>query len=139
MKILSIDIGKVCGVAVWGDGEFIVTTEETPQSLSELADMVEFFISEYEPDLIIIPYPTRFYNVIIAHAKKMGVIERVAEDYDIPVIEVNDSSCKKKVIGSGKAKKEDIMEAMEETSSHIADAKMFVLAYLKDVKDDRVM
>jgi Holliday junction resolvasome RuvABC endonuclease subunit len=71
----------------------------------------------------------------MSHGKMIGVIEAAAEYKDILVIEVQDSTCKKVVLGKGNAKKADIAlfykdQYPEIESEHILDCVMFCHYYL---------
>lgn len=140
MKILSIDIGSIFGVGVH-DGEKIIYTEEWEyKTLLELFTYTKELIFRWKPSVILIPYPTRYYNVLQKHFKMIGVIECVAEYRDILTIECNDATCKKAVLGKGNAKKADILshytkngmvEEIGTDSEHVLDAVMFIDWYRK--------
>jgi len=136
LTILAIDLGVTCGVAVMIDQELEFSEEyEYKKSLLGLQTYVKHLINLWQPDLILIPYPTRHYNVIMSHGKMIGVIEAAAEYKDILVIEVQDSTCKKVVLGKGNAKKADIAlfykdQYPEIESEHILDCVMFCHYYL---------
>ncbi len=139
--ILSLDIGTnrttpTMGMSIWMSGEFIVNTYQFA-GLVAFKKYLSELITLYKPDLIIIPYPTRFYNTLIAHAKVMGIIEYLAEYHDITVIETQDAHCKNVVLGAGKKTKEEIAEFFKkdypDASEHSLDALMFIKAYLKDI------
>ena len=136
LTILSIDLGVTCGVVVMIDGELEFTEEyEYKKGLLQLQTYAKHLIMLWKPDLILIPYPTRHYNVIMSHAKMIGVIEAVAEFKDILVIEVQDNTCKKVVLGKGNARKADIAlfykdQYPEVESEHILDAILFCHWYL---------
>ena len=137
ITILSIDLGKTCGVAVVTEQGLEFSEDYNFKTLLQLQTYTKGLLSLWRPDVVLIPYPTRFYRVILAHAKMMGVIEAAAEYRDTLVIEVQDSTCKKVVIGKGNAKKEDIAEHYKDKypdlSEHQKDAVMFVEWYLKSV------
>ena len=134
--ILSIDLGAMCGVAVMINGELELAEEyEYKKSLLQLQSYVKHLINLWQPDLLLIPYPTRHYNVIMSHGKMIGVIEAAAEFKDILTIEVQDNTCKRIVLGKGNARKEDIAlfykeQYPEVESEHILDAIMFCDYYL---------
>jgi len=136
LTILSIDLGVTCGVAVMVDGELEFTEEyEYKKGLLQLQTYVKHLMMLWKPDLILIPYPTRHYNVIMSHGKMIGVIEAAAEYKDILTIEVQDNTCKKVVLGKGNARKEEIAlfykdQYPEIDSEHILDAIMFCDYYL---------
>jgi Holliday junction resolvasome RuvABC endonuclease subunit len=136
MIILSIDLGKTCGISVWSTSQGIEYTEEvTIKSLLDLDKKVKYLITRWIPNLILIPYPTRFYRVILNHSKLMGVVELEAEKKDTQVIEVQDGTCKKTVLGNGRAKKEDIAEYYKDKypeieSEHVLDSILFTHWYL---------
>ena len=123
-------------MAVMIDQELEFSEEyEYKKSLLGLQTYVKHLINLWQPDLILIPYPTRHYNVIMSHGKMIGVIEAAAEYKDILVIEVQDSTCKKVVLGKGNARKADIAlfykdQYPEVESEHILDAIMFCHYYL---------
>jgi hypothetical protein len=133
MVIFSIDLGKTCGLSVNIDGEFVFKEEYKITSYYEFDWKLKEIVLCWKPDLILMPYPTRFYRVMISHAKMMGIVCLVADKREIQVIEVQDSTCKKVVLGSGKAKKEDIMKHFNEKSEHIADSMLFTEWYLKSI------
>ena len=138
LVILSIDLGKVCGVAVHTSEGIEYTEEYAFVDLMQLQAFAKHLIHKWRPSLVLIPYPTRFYRVILQHAKMMGVIESVAIQFDTLVIEVQDSTCKKVVLGKGNAKKPDIAKHYKKIhpeieSEHILDAIMFIDWYLASV------
>jgi Holliday junction resolvasome RuvABC endonuclease subunit len=133
MIILSVDIGRTMGVVVSADGEFSHSEEYQFETYYKFDWRLKDLVTTFKPDLILIPYPTRFYSTIIAHAKLMGIVCLVAEKRGITVVEVNDGMCKKSVVGSGRATKKEIMAYFKEESEHIADSKMFVEWYLNSV------
>jgi len=134
--ILSIDLGATCGIAIMINGELELAEEyKYKKSLLQLQTYVKHLIMLWQPSLILIPYPTRHYNVIMSHGKMIGVIEAAAEFKDILTIEVQDSTCKRIVLGKGNASKEDIALFYknlhpEIESEHILDAIMFCDYYL---------
>jgi len=133
MIILSIDLGKTMGISVNVNGEFEHKEEYKFKSYIEFYNKVNDLILLWKPSLILIPYPTRFYRVILSHAKLMGVVCVLADKNNITVIEVQDATCKKEVLGNGKAKKEDIMKFFDEESEHCADSMMFTTWYLNKI------
>lgn len=137
MIILSIDLGKTCGVAVSVNGEIEHTQEYTHKGLLDFQIFVKETILLWQPELILIPFPTRFYYVMIAHAKLMGIVEAEADKFGVAVIETQDNVCKKVVLGKGNSKKEDIeayyKDKFPEASEHEMDAVMFIDWYLKSV------
>ncbi len=143
-KILSIDIGAMCGVAVSINNKIEYTEEHKFTTLLDLHTFVKELVLRWRPDIILAPYPTRFYNTILKHGKMLGVIEVIAEQREILVIEVQDATCKKAVLGKGNAKKPDILkhytstgiiEEIGTTSEHILDAILFTDYYFKAIKD----
>lgn len=131
MIILSIDLGKTMGITVNADNIFLSSEEYKFESYYDFDWKIKDLILNFKPDVILIPYPTRFYRVMISHAKMMGIVCLIAEKREIPVIEVQDMTCKKVVLGTGKAKKEDIMAHFKQDNEHIADAMLFCEWYLK--------
>lgn len=131
VKILSIDLGKTSGI-VFDNGCGNIKHEEfSGKSYLDFHNKVEEYIA-MDPDVILIPYPTRFYYTIISQAKLMGIVCLLAEQFDITVIEVQDKTCKKVVLGKGNAKKEDIAKHFDFTGwtgEHELDALLFSTWY----------
>lgn len=134
MKILSIDLGKTMGISVNVNGDFEYKEEYKFEDYQLFESKLKDLIFLWNPSLIIIPYPTRFYRVILSHAKLMGIVCLVAQKNDITVLEVQDATCKKTVLGKGKVTKEEIMNYFEEESEHVADSMLFTIAYLKQIE-----
>ena len=122
--ILSVDIGKTMGIAVNYDGDFIHKEEYIFNGYSLFYKKLNSLRALFKINLILIPYPTRFYYIIQFHAKLMGIVCLLAEKRDITVIEVQDATCKKIVLGDGRAKKEKIMRHFKEKNPHVADAML---------------
>ena len=140
MKILSIDLGKTSGI-LFKDGENKIYQEHKFISLKAFRDEVARWVKNTEPDIVICPYPTRFYRVIVFQSKLAAVIELVAEECGVQYLEVNDSNCKKVVIGKGNAKKEDIAKyyATEGIKSeHVMDALLFTDWYEIELTNNHV-
>lgn len=133
LNILSLDLGKRMGFNVNVDGEMAVKGVFDFEGLASLEKWMKDLIILWKINLVLIPYPTRFYQVILKHGKMMGVINCVAEKRDITVIEVQDATCKKSVLGNGKAQKDDIMKHFKEENEHIADSLLFTAYYLKEI------
>ena len=138
MKILAFDLGTVSAYVVANQKQDYVDFDwwsnykiETP--LLDLKERTERALQRHHPNVILVPYPTRFYNVIIKHSKMIGIIELLGEEYSTTVLEVNDAQCKKVVLGSGKSKKADIMNYFKEKNEHLADCKMFIEWYFKSI------
>jgi len=126
MKTLGIDVGKTSGWYFDGEsGEMsFLTLEKYYQDIMHLVDL-------YKPEMVVSARPTRMYNVIVFQTKLLAIIELICEKKNIKHnLRLIDSSCKKKVIGKGNAKKPEIMEWAGVGSEHEADAKMFV-EYIK--------
>jgi len=140
MIIYSIDIGKTMGFCINDGGEIIQSYEmniwdKDGYNYTWLASHLKSAIDVWKPDLILIPYPTRYYYVIIAHAKIMGIICYIAQKREVPVIEVQDCTCKKAVLNNGRAKKPDIEKYYPNIKGeHERDAALFAEAYLKMIK-----
>ena len=134
MRILAFDLGKESAYNFQDEDININLSDSwTFTDLLDLRDKIDHAIKILLPiDVILVPYPTHYYSVIVKHAKMIGVIEMIAEDYNIPVFEVNDARCKKIVLKNGKAKKEEIMEYYKEKNEHIADCRMFIDWYLQE-------
>lgn len=128
ISVLTFDLGKT---SAFYSNTVDVGEEFEVTGLVMLEAKVKELVSLFKPQILIYPAPTRFYNVQRKHFQYIGIINLVAEKYDIQTFEVIDSSAKKVVIGSGKAKKEEIMEFFGEESEHCADAKMFFQWYKK--------
>lgn len=137
--IVALDIGKVCGLAVSEPHEPAApfTVELDTPDLDSFHQTCTWIIDRFKPDLIIYPAPTRFYNVFRSHYQKVGILNHLALINNIQTIEVIDSSAKKETIGTGKAKKEDVIARYNKGggSEHVCDACMFLEWYIKKTKD----
>ena len=132
-SILSIDLGATSGIAVYDEGDIVFTEEYKITCLSDIEETILPLIKKYNVKLIIVPYPTRIYWVIVKQSQQMGVVKLVAEKNNISVVESNDKHCKKNVSGSGAIKKEHIKEIYPAyPSEHVRDAVMFIDSYLID-------
>ena len=68
--------------------------------------------------------------VVKSHSKFYGVIELVAEHYDMPTIYVSDRTARAIVLGKGNGnKKEMVKEYFNEDNQDIADAMLFAKWY----------
>jgi Holliday junction resolvasome RuvABC endonuclease subunit len=109
IKSLGIDVGKLhIGFAFIDDFEEI-TTHYTFQSLLWLKSEVLSWIDRYNPDIVISCRPIRFIPVVAFQSKLIAIIELCCQIREVPFYEGIDSQCKKEVIGSGSAKKDDIL------------------------------
>lgn len=144
MNILSIDVGKTMGFAAIKDDMPMYWEEVKFVSLRKLYDEVKKWLTTVPMDIVLIPYPTRMYNVIVFQSKLSAVIELCAEDMGVPVVLMNDAHCKKVVLGDGHAKKPAIEAYYKEKckewikpiikSEHCRDAVMFCEAYFKEIE-----
>lgn len=136
--ILSIDIGTTSGIVFYSNQ----LGKESGQQLTVGHNLAFFYkyLKElchmWKPNLIVVPKPTRFYNTILLHGKFIGVVELIAQQREIPIVFVIDSSCKKLVLGKGKATKQEIIERYDTNNEHIADATMFAEYYFKQKNID---
>jgi len=143
MIIMSIDLGKDMGLSIWSKHQGVEYTEEFKfESLKQLHEKIQLLVTKWMPDLILMPYPTRFYYTVLKHGKMMGVIQLIAERGDIQTIEVQDATCKKVAIRDGevgKTKKPEILKYYQDNgvtrkigseSEHILDSIMFTQWYL---------
>ena len=130
ISVLSFDLGATsayfCNTINAGE-EFKI------KGLVGLEKKVKELILKFKPEVILYPTPTRFYNCMRLHFQYIGIINMLAEKYDIQTVEVIDSRAKKVVLGNGKAKKEEIMKFYNEASEHCADARMFNDWYISSI------
>jgi len=144
MIIFSIDVGRTMGFVMMRDSDLLFYEEIKFESLQKLYEVADKWITLTPPDLILIPYPTRIYNVIVMQSKLSAIIEMVAEKHNVPVILMNDKHCKKTILNNGKAQKKDIYDyyyqkysenklQCEIKSEHVLDAIMFAETYLADI------
>lgn len=123
-KVLTFDVGKHGAMAFKDDvGEDV--SDFDFNTLDEYFKGVQEAIRIYKPTIVGCAYPTRFYNVIVFQSKLAAIIELACERSDIPFMEINDSQAKKAVMGTGHAKKPEIIKAMKQPNEHRADALMF--------------
>ena len=128
--ILGIDVGSVWAWQFF-DGNFAESREEKG-GLYDYGNKIRELLNIYRPKVVVTAKPTRFYNVIVAQSKRLGILEYFCKKNDIEYIEYIDSHCKKSVFGSGRKNKQEIEEHFGETSEHIADAKMFISTYINE-------
>lgn len=141
MIILSFDLGRTSAACIHTEQgfeyfeEFIVDYKD----LHKFDKKVKELIRNWDPDLILAPYPTRHYWTILNHGKLLGIIEAQAGSKDIGVIETQDSTCKAEVLGNGNARKKAVANLYQNhpdgppLSEHVYDAMMFVDWYLKSI------
>lgn len=128
MIVISFDIStRMTGWAV-GDLEYNIEDSGSFKSKS-FVESYKWFNSLCElwkPDLIITAKPTNRYNVIRALSEVTGVLLLVAEKRGIKLDKtIVDASCKKVVLGNGRASKEEIMAHYGINNEDEADARMF--------------
>ena len=127
MIVLAFDISsKNTG---WAVGDINHGIEDSGSFKSnKFCDVYKGFselIELWKPELIVSAKPTRFYAVIRKQSEITGVLLLLAERKGIKVNkDLVDSACKKTVIGSGKATKEDIKKHFSVDCEDEADAMM---------------
>ena len=125
MNILGIDVGRTSGWYHAGEAG-----EIKYKSLLQYYKEVSKLIDKYNPVFVVSARPTRMYNVIVAQTKLLAIVELVCEERGIENnLKIIDSSCKKQVLGNGRASKGDIMFWAKLESEHAADAMLFVEYY----------
>lgn len=111
--VLAIDVGsKKCGWAVYSEkmgidenGSFETIT------FQHFFDFVDRLLTTWNPQIIVCGKPNRFYSIIANHNKYIGICCLLAEQNNVPLIELNDMSARSAVFpGKGGHKKEQIME-----------------------------
>lgn len=141
MIILSFDLGRKSAAVIHtpqGFEQFEAFSVDY-KGLHIFSDKVKDLLREWEPDLVLAPYPTRNYWTILNHGKLLGIIESLAGKMGIPVIETQDSTCKRVVLDNGHATKKDIANVYQlhkdnpPNNEHVFDAMMFVDWYIKSI------
>ena len=132
MRILSLDIATQTG---WAFGTELGIEDFGSFSCKKFCEAYNNFsrlIDLWKPEIIITATPTRYFNVVRKLSEITGVMLLIAERKGIKV-EKNlvDSSCKKVVLGSGKATKKDICAYYKTKDEDAADACLFIDWYIK--------
>ena len=127
MIVITFDIStKRTGWAV-GDLEYEIEDSGSFESKSYVEAYTWFntLCQKWKPALLATAKPTNHYNVIRALSEVTGVLLLCAERRNIKVDKtLVDSSCKKVVLGSGKATKLEIMNHYGINDQDEADACM---------------
>lgn len=121
--ILSLDLGTKFGWALSVDGHIthgtIKLQEKTKERkgvryLNFYNECEKFFDTEVE--VIYYEQVRRHMGTNAAHmyGAWLGILEMLAYSYDVPLIGVEVKTIKKHITGNGNAKKEDIIEAVQE-------------------------
>jgi len=131
MNILSFDLGKTN--AYYSSSKKIGAEFEC-KDLFDFSRVISQLLKKLSPNVVLVPFPVRYYNVFARHYEKIGIIKLHAIDNNIIVIEVNDKRCKKVVLGNGNANKEDVKHHFCEKSEHIADCMLFQKFYELEIK-----
>ena len=127
MIVLAFDIStKRTGWAV-GDLDYVIEESGSFKSNSFVESYTNFnsLITKWKPVLVICPKPTNRYNVIRALSEMTGVLRLICEKKEIDLYRnLVDSSCKKVVLGNGRASKKEIMNHYGLADEDEADARM---------------
>lgn len=141
MIILSIDIGGTegTGVVVYDTEVKKIMLSETFTTRDKATGVTDFFYKicsyadMYTPDLMLVPIPTAHFAISKRHNQKIGTLLVVADQFNIKMVQVVDSNCKKLVFDNGSADKEFIAEAFKKhkklKTEHERDCYMFIKAY----------
>ncbi len=132
LVVISFDISRKCTGYAVGQGEVEASGSFSCKSLVEAKIRFKMLLDLWRPNCVFYAKPTRYYAAIRAQSKVEGVLELAIEEYNsmfnkkLKVINnLVDSQCKKQVLGSGKATKEDIKKHYGKESEDQADALMF--------------
>lgn len=132
LVVITFDLSrKRTGYAV-GQGEIEDSGSFSCKKLGEAYTQFMLLLNLWRPSQVWYAKPTRYYHAIRAQAKVEGVLELAVENYNVIndkkiklMGDLVDSSCKKAILGSGKATKEDIKKHYGKESEDEADAMMF--------------
>lgn len=136
MRVLAIDPSTKCGLAVVDSGKKVVNTEEVEfkkltgfPRVQAIVGRVMELKEEYKPDLIVIE------DMFVGHASSAITIIQIGSllryflwQEGIKYIDIPPTVLKKFVVGSGNAKKEQMMMAVlkhwghESSTNNTADA-----------------
>lgn len=130
LRILAVDVGKETG---WWFHPFQSGSSFKVENLRIFYKHIAKIVKNFKPQIILTGYPTRFYNIVKKQSEMIGVLKLIALQNDCFIIELQDAHCKKVVFGNGKMKKEGIMEHYSEDNQNVADARMFIDCYLKEI------
>ena len=111
MKILGLDVGKNrTGLCVY-DGETRYMAAFDTGTFSNAYTQILETIKKYSPAVVVCGKPNHYYNIIANHNKYIGIACLACEEYDIPLIELNDMTVRATVFkGKGGLKKDQIMK-----------------------------
>lgn len=144
-NIIGIDTGvQHLGLAVYSVNlkEFLYLNEYNAKSYANLRKFIVDLFSFYKISNII--YEKPFFTPVtlpnnIRTLEIIGIIKLVAEELNIPVHHLSPATIKKQITGNGRAKKEDIMQALVRRfkdkeydwnkSSHISDAAAVAISW----------
>lgn len=144
ISILAIDLGKKTGYCfkdskgeMWGSFEL---DEEIPHAdfHKQLINLLE----TYHPSAIVYGKPNIFggaYNswmVLNRHLKYAGIACLIAEKKDLYVFEINDTTARKKVFGSGKLKKAECQKLTGIEDPDASDATVIARAQYAILKEE---
>lgn len=142
---LSKKPSKTAKICSWSGGTFVTPVlEEKWQVLWPMFLMVDSFLEEYSPHLVIVEKTSSFAGGFITGQVShcMGVILAICGKYKIPIEFVYPTSVKKLVAGHGRATKSKMKKAVRTIltdagvedikfhSDHTADAAASVLYWL---------
>lgn len=129
--VLAVDPGRTYGIAIVSfDNKVIYREEMKFTGQKDFLQMLRSMVFNYQPSAIAHGTPVRYPAVIAFQSKMIGIIDLVAEEANIATVPCVDNTCKKVVLGSGKAEKPAIMQRYGEESEHVADCLMFAEYFL---------
>lgn len=124
--ILGVDIGKLGGYSIMKDGKHI---ESKPFNFTSFKESYSFFfdlVKTQKVDAIITGKPNRMYNIIMRHAPYIGILNLIAEEFNLPVVIANDSTMRATILGKGNGRKKELVhEKYKGETPDVSDAMMF--------------
>lgn len=131
MISIGIDPGRNWGWAVFPEdtNAFLKSTHFPKPFSSRFESLQSFYktlneiFKEWNPDIVVTCRAMgRFAGVIRVHGAMAGVVELVCEQRGVTYMDIEDSTMRKKVLGNGRLKKDDVMNATGINDEHVADA-----------------
>jgi len=128
--ILGVDVGaKNTGVAFLdpvGTENWFFKTE----SYTNFFKILNNYIDKWQPQVIVTGKPNRYYNVISSHNRYIGILCLLAEKYQIPVVELNDTTARHVVMPDFPATKKKAFQLEFHKQHQLVDQEDAIDAYI---------
>lgn len=124
---MGVDVGNKGGISIMVDNEFILQKFFNMISLKKTYDEIIELIKKYKVEAVVTGKPNRMYNIVLRHAQFIGVIGMACEEFDIPLVMVNDNTARADILGKGNGRKKDLVhEKYQGITPDVSDSMLFV-------------